>query len=153
MKVYEKLKEAGITLPEPPKKGGLYSPVRMFGKNLCYVSGCGPAMGDYNSIGKLGGEVSVEEGFEASRASMLNVLAVMDRDVGLDKIRKVVKVLTFVASTPDFYDQPQVANGGTGLLADIFGPDAGLGARSAIGVAVLPGNISVETEVIFELED
>ena len=152
MDVKRRLHELGITLPKAPARGGLYTPARVFAGTLCYVSGCGPQHDGWNRVGKVGAEVSLEEAVEASRSSMLNVLAVMERDIGLDRIRQVVKVLTFVASAVDFHDQPLVANGGTGLLADIFGQDAGLGARSAVGVASLPGDISVETEVIFELE-
>lgn len=153
MNVYEKLKELNITLPEAPAKGGLYSPCQRFGENLVYVSGCGPVIGDQKACGKLGQEYTVEEGMEWCRNSMLNVLSVLEANIGdLNKVKKVVKILVFVASDDNFTSQPQVANGGSALLGELFGMD-NLPARSAIGVNVLPGNIPVETEAIFEIED
>ncbi|MDR3276942.1 MAG: RidA family protein [Treponema sp.] len=151
MDVYARMKELGISLPPPPAKGGLYAPVKRFGGNLVYVSGCGP---EKPVQGKLGREISLEEGQRQARSCMLNVLAVLEANVegGLGRVKNCVKVLSFVASTDDFYDQPAVANGGTGLLIDLFGPEAGAPARAAIGVNALPGNMPVETEALFELD-
>lgn len=152
MNVYEKLKELNITLPEVPAKGGLYTPCMEFGDNLAYISGCGPAIGDTKPCGKLGKDYTTEEGMEWARNSMLNVLAVLEAKIGdLNKVKKVVKILVFVASDDEFTEQPMVANGGSKLLGDLFGTE-NLPARSAIGVNVLPGNIPVEIEAIFELE-
>jgi enamine deaminase RidA (YjgF/YER057c/UK114 family) len=151
-KVEAKLKEMGLTLPEPPAKGGVYSPAKRFAGSLIYISGCGPVI-DKPVTGKLGEDVTVEDGFVHARNSMLNVLAVLKREIGdLDKVKSAVKVTCFVASADDFYSQPQVANGGTQLLIDLFGQEAGAPTRSAIGLNVLPGNIPVETEAIFEVE-
>lgn len=153
MNVYEKMKEMNITLPKAPPKGGVYSPAKQFGKGLVYISGCGPAL-DQPIKGKLGKEFSISEGQEFSRNCMLNVLAVLEANIGdLSKVKNVVKILTLVASADDFYEQPAVANGGSQLLVDIFGADVGAPARSAIGVNVLPGNIPVETEALFEIEE
>lgn len=153
MNVYEKMKEMNITLPKAPPKGGVYSPAKQFGKGLVYISGCGPAL-DQPIKGKLGKEFSISEGQEFSRNCMLNVLAVLEANIGdLSKVKNVVKILTLVASADDFYEQPAVANGGSQLLVDIFGADIGAPARSAIGVNVLPGNIPVETEALFEIEE
>lgn len=153
MDIYKKLEELGLTLPPPPPKGGLYTPCKEFGENLYYVSGCGPAIGDKTCTGKLGAGVSLEEGRIAARDCMLNVLAVLQAAIGdLNKVKSAVKILTFVSSSTDFFQQPQVADGGSGLLAELFGPEAGLPSRSAIGVSVLPGDISVETEALFEVE-
>lgn len=154
MNVYDRMAELSVTLPPPPAKGGLYTPAVRFAGNLVYVSGCGPNIGGSNHIGKLGAEYSIEEGADFARGCMLNVLAALESRVGdLNRVKRCVKVLTFVACADTFYAQPQVANGGTKLLADIFGDENGLPARSAIGVNVLPGNMPVETEALFELID
>lgn len=151
MDIYEKLKELNITLPTPPAKGGVYSPSKRFGCNLVYISGCGPVL-DEAITGKLGKDFTAEQGYEYARNCMLNVLAVLQDNIGdLNKVKSAVKVLTLVASADDFYAQPAVANGGTQLLIDIFGQEVGAPTRSAIGVNVLPGNIPVETEAIFEI--
>ena len=152
MNVYEKLKELNLEIPAAPPKGGVYSPCQEFGDNLVYISGCGPVTGEEKVSGKLGKEFTTEDGKILSRNAMLNVLAVLQDKIGdLNKVKKGVKILTFVASTEDFYEQPAVANGGSELLAALFGQDR-VPARSAIGVNVLPGNIPVETEAIFEIE-
>lgn len=151
MNVYEKMKALGITLPQPPPKGGVYAPAKRFAGQLVYVSGCGPAM-DGPVTGKLGQEFTAEQGQALARACMCNVLAILQEEIGdLNRVRSAVKVLTFVAGTADFYQQPFVANGGTQLLADIFGGAVGVPARSAIGTNALPGNIPVETEALFEI--
>ena len=152
--VYDKLKELNITLPEPPKKGGVYSSCVEFGKNLVYTSGCGPHLnGVIKFSGKLG-DLSIEEGQEAARCCALNVLAILHRDLGdLNRIKKFVKCLTLVASNNDFYSQPQVANGASNMLIDIFGEERGCPARSAIGVNVLPGNMPVEIEYLLEISE
>ena len=153
MNVYDKMKELNIELPAPAPRGGLYSPCQRFGKNLVYVSGCGPVIGDVQAVGKLGKEFTVEEGQAWARKSMLNVLAALQAEIGdLNKVKKAVKTLAFVASTNEFDKQPQVANGGSQVLADLFGAE-NIPARSAIGVNILPGNIPVETEAIFELKE
>ncbi|HAK46184.1 MAG TPA: RidA family protein [Spirochaeta sp.] len=152
MDVYEVLKEKGITLPEPPPLGGVYVPVRQTG-NLCYSSGAGPIVnGKAIYTGKLGADLSIEEGQEAAKICILNVLSVLQNKIGdLNKVKSVVKLLGFVASAPGFNSQPKVINGGSELLIEIFG-EAGAHARSAIGTNELPDNISVEIEVIFEVE-
>ena len=151
MDVYEKMKSLGITLPKAPAKGGVYSPVKEFGQGLVYVSGCGPNITE-TIKGKLGKDFSVEQGQQFARNCMLNVLAVLEANLGdLRKIKNCVKILTLVAGTDDFYDQPAVANGGSQLLIDIFGAEAGTPSRSAIGVNALPFNMPVETEGLFEI--
>ena len=149
MDIYEVLKEKGITLPPAPPKGGLYSSAKEFGDKLVYISGCGCNIGDEVGVGKLGKEVTVEEGQKWARNSMLNVLSVLDANVGLDKVKGCVKILAFVASDPDFYDQPAVANGASQLLMDNFGD---VPSRSAVGMVSLPGNMPIEIEAIFELK-
>ena len=152
MDIYIRLEELGIELPQAPAKGGVYSPVKEFGENLVYVSGCGANIGGQTFIGKLGKDLTLEEGQQAARNCVLNVLAVLHENLGdLNRVKNMIKVLTLVSSDNEFYMQPQVANFGTQLLVDIFGEKIGAPARSAIGVNVLPGNISVESELLLEI--
>lgn len=149
---YERLKEIGLKIPKAPEKGGLYSPAKRFGKTLIYISGCGPII-DKPYKGVFGKEYTKEDGLEISRNAMLNVLAVLEREIGdLNKVKNPVKITTFVASDDAFDMQPFVANGGSQLLADLFGADE-VPSRSAIGVNTLPGGIPLETEALFEIEE
>ncbi|PJJ27496.1 RidA family protein [Lacrimispora celerecrescens] len=152
--VYEILKEKGVTLPQPPAKGGVYTPVQEFGEKFLYCSGCGPDLGDGNNItGKLGKDLNVKDGQKAAYNCMLNLLANLDEKTGdLNRIKRFVKVLAFVNSTDEFGMQPQVVNGGSDFIAEIFGKETGLPARSAIGVNTLPGGIACEIEVLVELK-
>lgn len=154
MNIYKRMEKLGINLPKPPAKGGVYAPAKRFGQGLVYISGCGPSLDGQPISGKLGEDFTIEEGQEYSKNCMLNVLAVLEREIGdLNKVKNAVKILVFVASSNDFYDQPMVANGASNLLIDVFGHEIGTPSRSAIGVNVLPGNIPVEIEAIFEVED
>lgn len=152
--VYEVLKEKNITLPQPPPKGGVYTPVQEFGDKLLYCSGCGPDLGGGNNVvGKLGKDLTLEDGQRAAYQCMLNLLANLDAKTGdLNRIKRFVKVLAFVNSTDDFGMQPQVVNGGSNLLVELFGEEAGVPARSAIGTNALPGGIACEIEVLVELK-
>jgi len=154
MDVYEQLKELGIELPAPPPPGGIYSPTIEFNGNLVYTSGVGPTdpTGAPMFTGRLGEDLSIEQGQEAARLTMLNLLGLLHTNLGdLRRINRIVKLLGFVASANDFYSQPQVMNGASRLLLDVFGEPAGKPARSAIGVNVLPINIPVEIELLLEL--
>jgi len=152
--IEQKMNELNINLPEVPKAAGIYSQYRSFGENFVYISGCGTAInGQDTYLGKLGRDLTIEEGQHAARNCMLNALAILKANLGsLDKIKSFIKVLGFVASTDNFYDQPKVVNGATKFLSDIFGEQVGVGARSAIGTNVLPGNIPVEIELLLELK-
>lgn len=151
MDVYDKLLERGITLPCPPSRGGVYAPAKRFTGNLVYVSGCGPSI-HAPVTGKLGREFTVEQGQGFAHDCMLNVLAVLEAEIGnLRQVMNVAKLTVFVASEEDFTQQSQVANGASQLLVDLFGEGVGLPARSAIGVHVLPGGIPVEVEALFEV--
>lgn len=151
--IEKKLAEMGLSLPEAPGKGGVYSCVKPLADKLYAFSGCGCLVGDEGPRGKLGKELTLEEGKQAAQRTMLNVLAYLKAHLGsLDNIESFVKVLVFVASSDDFYDQPAVANGATQLLKDLFGEEIGLPTRSAVGVAVLPGNIPVEIEGLVRLK-
>lgn len=152
--IYEILAEKKIELPKAPAKGGVYTPVIEFGEKLLYCSGCGPAIeGGSSVVGKLGKDLTVEEGQRAAYQCMLNLLANLHEKTGdLNKIKRFVKVLAFVNGTDDFVQQPQVVNGGSELLYHIFGEEAGLPARSAIGTNSLPGGIACEIEALVELK-
>ena len=151
--VYAKLKELGIVLPPPPAKGGLYTPVMEFGDHFLYCSGCGPQQNGTSIDGKLAKDLTVEQGQQAAYRCMLNLLSNLAAKLGdLNRIKRFVKVLAFVNSTDDFGQQPQVVNGGSQLLLDLFGEERGLPARTAIGVNATPGNIAVEIEVLVEYE-
>ena len=151
MDVYEALRSRGLTLPSPPPRGGLYVPVKQVG-NLLFTAGCGSTVqGVPVNPGKVGADLTLEEGQAAARLCVLNLLAVLEVHLGdLNKIRNIVKLLGFVASAPDFYRQPEVMNAASQLLTDLFG-DRGQHARSALGTNVLPGNIAVEIELICEI--
>ncbi|MHB9296112.1 hypothetical protein PilKf_01866 [Pillotina sp. SPG140] len=148
------LAQYGLSMPNPPARGGIYEPVKEFGVNLYYLSGCVPVFnGEQRFIGKLGVEFTVEQGQEAARYCVLNLLANLKAKIGkLDRVKRIVKMLCFVAGADTFYNQPQVANGGSQLLVDIFGEERGRCARSAVGVNALPGNIPVEIELLVEID-
>ena len=149
-----RLKELGIKLPPAPKPIGNYVPGVQSG-NLLFMSGIGPRRSDGGSItGKLGAGMSVEEGYAAARAVGLNMLANIRLVVGsLDRVERVVKVLGMVNAAPDFNDMPKVINGFSDLFVEIFGPEKGRGARSAVGMVALPNQIAVEVEMVLELTD
>lgn len=151
MDVYTRLKELNIELGEHTPLGGIYTSVREYGKNMVYTSG---TSANNDVTGKLGRDLTLEQGMEQARLTMLNILSNLHHDLkNLNRIKRFVKILAFVASADDFYQQPQVVNGASALLKEIFGDEVGLPARSAIGVNVLPGNIPIEIEVVLELKD
>ena len=154
MNIYHVLESKGILLPSPPPKGGVYTPVKEFGDNFLYCSGCGPDLGNGNTIiGKLGDSLSIEDGQKAAYNCMLNLLANLHAKIGdLNKIKSFVKLLAFVNSTDSFTEQPLVVNGASNLLIDIFGEEIGCPARSEIGTNSLPGGIACEIELIVELK-
>jgi enamine deaminase RidA (YjgF/YER057c/UK114 family) len=146
------LTELGIILPEAPRPVAAYVPAVNSG-NLLFVSGqlC-LVNGELLYKGRVGKEVSLEQGYEAARIAAVNFLAIVKKELGsLDRVKRVVKVVGYVASDPDFYDQPKVINGASELLAEVFG-DQGRHARSAVGVNSLPLNTPVEIEVIVEFD-
>jgi enamine deaminase RidA (YjgF/YER057c/UK114 family) len=148
----ERLAELGLKLPEVPKPAGAYVPALRNG-NLVYTSGQLPMVdGALPATGKVGAAISPEQAKELAQRCALNALAAVKSVVGdLAKVRRVVKVVGFVASDPGFTAQPGVINGASELLGKIFG-DAGVHARSAVGVAVLPLDAPVEVEIVVEVE-
>ena len=148
----ENLKAKGIELPVLPHPTANYVNAVRTG-NLIYLSGKGPLRKDGSFVtGKLGKEVSIGQGYEAARLTAMIQIAVLKDVLGdLNKVKRIVKVLGMVNSSPDFYDQPKVINGFSDLIVEIFG-EKGKHARSAIGVVSLPMNIAVEVEMIVEVE-
>lgn len=151
MSVESNLADLGLTVPEVVPPVAAYVPAVRTG-SLVYTSGQLPMRdGSLVATGKLGGEVSVEDGYTAAQVCALNALAAIKSQVGsLDEVKRVVKAVVFVASTADFTQQPAVANGASELLGKAFG-DAGQHARSAIGVPALPLDAPVEVELIVEI--
>jgi len=145
-----RLKELGIVIPEVATPVASYVPAQVTG-NLLYTAGQLPFFdGALIATGKVGGEVSPTDAIELARVCTLNALAAAQSVLGsLDRVKQVVKVNGFVASTPDFIGQPGVLNGASELLGEIFG-DIGKHARAAVGVAVLPLDAPVEVELIVE---
>jgi enamine deaminase RidA (YjgF/YER057c/UK114 family) len=148
-----RIAELKLELPPAPKPGGTYSPVVQVG-NVAYVSGHGPLLPDGSMIsGKVGADLSEEEGRQAARQVGLTILATLKAQLGsLDRIDRLVKVLGMVNAAPDFGRHPQVINGFSDLMVEVFG-EAGRAARSAVGMGSLPGNIAVEIEAILLLKE
>lgn len=146
-----KLKELGLTLPAPPKPVANYVPVVRVG-DLLFLSGVLPSRdGQLIMTGKLGQELSIEQGMEASRVAVLNGLSIIRSATGsLDLVKQVVKMVGHIASASGFTDQPQVLNGASDLLVALFG-EAGRHARVAVGVAELPRQAPVEIELIVQV--
>jgi len=152
MSAESRLAELRVELPPAPKPVAVYKPLVVLG-NVAYVSGHGPVCADRSLIlGVVGKTLSLDQGKAAARQVGLAILATLREHLGsLDRVKRVVKVLGMVNSAPDFYEHPKVINGCSELFAEIWGPDLGVGARSAVGLGPLPGNIAVEIEAIFEL--
>ncbi len=151
MSASARLAELGIELPDVVPPAGVYVPAVRTG-NLVYTAGQLPMQsGKLAGTGKVGAEVTPEEGKELARVCALNALAAVHSLVGIDAVTRVVKVVGFVASAPGFHGQPGVVNGASELLGEVFG-DAGAHARSAVGVAELPLDAPVEVELIVEVE-
>jgi enamine deaminase RidA (YjgF/YER057c/UK114 family) len=148
----QRLASLQVTLPPAPKPVAVYKPVVVVEK-LAYVSGHGPLRPDKTLItGVVGRDLDLAGGHAAARQVGLAILATLREQFGsLDRVRRVVKVLGMVNTAPDFYDHPKVINGCSELFAEVWGSEDGVGARSAVGMGPLPGNIAVEIEVIFEL--
>lgn len=147
-----RLEELGVELPSVAAPLASYIPAIQVG-NRVWTSGQLPVVGgELPAAGKVGAEVSLEKAQELARTAALNALAAIDGLVGLDRVTRVVKVVGFVASAPSFTDQAAVINGASNFLGEVFG-DAGVHARSAVGVAVLPKDSPVEIEVIVEIAE
>ena len=148
-----RIAELKLELPPAPKPVAVYKPLVVAG-NIAYVSGHGPLKTDKTLItGRVGADLDLAAGKAAARQTGLAILATLREQLGsLDRVKRVIKVLGMVNSTPQFGEHPAVINGCSELFADVFGRDNGIGARSAVGMGSLPGNIAVEIEAIFEIE-
>jgi len=150
--IREKLTALGLVLPVVPTPVAAYVNCVRSG-NLLFLSGGLPIDGDTQVIGKVPTEVSVEQAKVGARLIVLNRLAVIEDAIGsLDKVKQIVSLTGFVNSAADFYDHPQVINGASELLVDLFG-DQGKHSRTALGAAALPLNVAVEINLIIEVED
>ncbi len=147
-----RLQSLGLTLPAVPAPVAAYVNCIRTG-NLLFLSGGLPIDGDRKILGKVPTDVSIDEAKEGARIIILNRLAVIQEEIGsLDKVRRIVALNGFVNSEPDFYGHPQVINGASELLVEIFG-DKGKHSRTALGAAALPLNVAVEINLIVEIED
>ena len=146
-----KIKNLGLVLPPAPKPVGVYKPVLVIDKFL-YISGQGPIQSDGTMIkGKVGADLDLAAGKAAARQVGLTMLSTIKSQIGdLNKIKRIVKVIGMVNSTPEFDSHPAVINGFSELMAEVFGEEYGVGVRSAVGM-FLPMNIAVEVEAMFEL--
>ncbi len=151
--VEAKIAALGIELPEVGAPVANYVNTVRTG-NLVFTAGKGPKKPDGTYItGKLGADLTIEEGYEAARLTAIQQLAALKAELGdLNKVKRVVKVLGMVNSAPDFADQPKVVNGFSDLMVEVFG-EKGKHARSAVGMGALPSNIAIEVEMIVEVED
>ncbi len=151
MTILEKLDSLGLSLPSVPAPIAAYVNCVRSG-NLLFLSGGLPIDGDLKFIGKVPTDISIEQGQQAARMIVLNRLAVVQEEIGsLDKVKQIVALNGFVNSEPDFHGHPQVINGASELLVEIFG-DTGKHSRTALGAAALPLNVAVEINLIVEVE-
>jgi enamine deaminase RidA (YjgF/YER057c/UK114 family) len=152
MSAEERFLQLKLELPPAPKAMGLYRPVVLV-DHLAYLSGHGPLLPDGTLIrGRVGDDLDKDAGYQAARQTGLAVLATLRAHCGtLDRVWRLVKTFGLVNCTPDFVDQPSVINGFSELMRDVFGEEAGIAARSAVGAAALPAGMAVEIEAIFEL--
>jgi enamine deaminase RidA (YjgF/YER057c/UK114 family) len=151
MNAEQKILELKLELPPAPKPVAVYKPVVIVDR-MAYVSGHGPLKPDKTlMLGRVGADIGIEEGKAAARQVGLAILATLKTNGILNRVARVVKVLGMVNAAPDFKEHPSVINGCSELFAEVWGPENGIGARSAVGMGSLPGNIAVEIEAIFEL--
>jgi enamine deaminase RidA (YjgF/YER057c/UK114 family) len=149
----QRFKHLGLNLPPAPKPLGVYKPFLIVGQHV-YVSGHGTVQDDGSLIiGRIGKDMTMEEGKLAARQVGLAILSTLKQNLGsLDKIKRVIKVLGMVNCVPEFERHPFVINGCSELFASVWGEENGIGVRSAVGMGSLPDNIPVEIEVLFELK-
>jgi len=144
--------ELGLELPPAAKPLGVYRPVCVSG-NLAFVSGHGPLQSDGRfTTGRLGQDVEIQAGYQAARQTGLAILSSLKANLGsLGRVVQLVKLMGLVNATADFHQHPQVINGASELFIEVFGPEAGVGARAAFGAVSLPGNWVCEIEAVFEI--
>ena len=147
-----RVQELHLVLPKPPKPMAKYKTALQLG-NLLYVSGHGPLQADGTLFrGRVGADLTTAQGKDAARIVGLAILSTVRNTLGsLDKVKRLVKTLGMVNSTPEFREHPQVINGFSELMAEVFGEENGVGVRSAVGMGSLPENIAVEIECVFDV--
>lgn len=152
MPAEQRVQELNLTLPAPPKPAGVYRPVLVH-DGLAWVSGHGPLKPDGTMLaGRVGDDLSQQDGYDAARVTALAMLASLRAEFGsLDRIERIVKTLGMVQCAEGFKEIPAVINGFSDLMRDVFGEANGIGARSAVGMMSLPGNIPVEVEAVFAI--
>jgi enamine deaminase RidA (YjgF/YER057c/UK114 family) len=152
MRAEAKLLNFGLELPPPPRPVAAYIPATIVG-DMVYVSGHGPLQSDGSFItGRVGADLDEKAGYTAARQTGLAILATLRNVLGsLDRVARVVKLLGMVNCTPEFRHHPAVIDGCSELFAEVFGPESGIGARSAVGLGSLPMNIAVEIEAVFQI--
>jgi len=152
MSAQERLKKLEVVLPPAPKAMGVYRPLLLVG-SLAYTAGHGPLCADGTLMtGRVGSEVDVQGGYQAARQTGLAILATLQEGLGsLDRVQRLIKLFGLVNCTADFTDHPSVINGCSELFREVFGPEAGVGVRSAVGAASLPAGMTTEIEAIFEI--
>lgn len=148
-----KLAELGLELPPAAKPAGVYTPLVIVG-NLAYTSGHLPVRPDGSRVeGKVGATLTVEQGYEAAKLTGLAILSTLKANLGsLDRVKRLVKALGLVNAAPEFTQHPAVINGFSELIAEVFGRERGIGARSAFGAGSLPLGVAVEIEAVFEID-
>lgn len=152
-KIQARLEELGLELPTPPKPAGSYAACVADGRTLYLAGTVSPDIHDFKPKGKVGRDLTTEQGYQCARGAVLNHLATLLDYLGsFDRIKQFVKVVGFVNCTEDFAEQPKVVNGASDLLGELFG-ERGTHARSAVGVAALPFNAPVEVEMIVAVEE
>jgi enamine deaminase RidA (YjgF/YER057c/UK114 family) len=153
MSAEDRFAALGLELPPAPKPAGVYKPVVFIG-DMAFISGHGPLKPDGTlTTGRVGADLNQQAGYDAARQTGLAILATLRANLGsLNRIKRLVKLLGMVNATPEFTQHPAVINGCSELFAKVFGPEHGVGARSAVGMGSLPGNMAVEIEAIFEYE-
>ncbi len=154
MDCYAKMKELGISIPSSPGAGGIYVPMVKIGEKVYVTSGVGCKKdGKYLYMGQAGKDFTIEQAQEAARQCILNLLSIIQNQIGdLNNITQIIKLLGFVSSTDNFGEQPKVMDAASQLLIEVFGTKVGTSARSAIGTNNLPGNQAVEIEMMFEVK-
>jgi enamine deaminase RidA (YjgF/YER057c/UK114 family) len=151
----EQFEKLGLTLPPATKPLGLYKPALLADGKYLYLSGHGPLQSDGSLIkGRIGSDMTPDEGKHAAYQAGLTMLSTIQSNLGsLNKVKRVIKLFGMVNCTPDFERHPYVINGCSELFAAVWGNDNGVGTRSAVGFASLPGNMPVEIEAIFEIQE
>jgi len=152
MSVAERLRELGVELPPPTKPIANYTSALVDGDHL-YVSGHVARRNGVIAVGRVGDDATTAQAAEMARAVAIDMLSTIEDTVGLDSVRKIVRIAGYIRSAPDFRDQPAVLNGASDLLVEVFGSEVGMHSRAAVGVSELPGGAILEIDAIVRIEE